>query len=313
MSMETSSIDYSSSSSASSQQSVLSSSIASKPPSSTAYQLHTSYLRTLTSILHEYARPYVFRSFADPSSQCREVAIEISTLLLQKVSDVSPVLPYLFPAIQQRFPEGLCYDSDANLFVHNVELHDAYRRGKAVERQDKATAAVSVYAGHTGLAPTASSSSSSASSSSASSTASSSTAITAASAYIIMEPSEEVRLGLISLISSLVHTSIMYSTAQTLYPYFSDIILIIEYMLHDPFVDVRLKAFSTLLTLITQTPSFTLGLRVFAIGLARSIFPSLRHKHARCRQIAVDALAAVVAVPNKDKCKGAGTGESRQW
>ena len=46
---------------------------------------------------------------------------------------------YFIPAIMQRIPSGLAYDEDMKVFVYDIETHDAYRRGKAVERQDKVT------------------------------------------------------------------------------------------------------------------------------------------------------------------------------
>ena len=45
----------------------------------------------------------------------------------------------------------------------------------------------------------------------------------------------------------------------------------------------------------------------YAVALVRTIMPAFRHRHAKVRAAAVDALRACVQVPNRAKRKGAGT------
>jgi len=79
----------------------------------------------------------VFKKFADPAEKCRELTLRISLGFFERGSDFVPVLGYFFPAFMQRVPPGMAYDEDMKVFVHDIESHEAYRRGKAVERQDR--------------------------------------------------------------------------------------------------------------------------------------------------------------------------------
>lgn len=68
---------------------------------------------------------------------------------IQNASDFVPVLGYYLPALLQRIPTTLAYDQDLQvppplssshplqIFVTDIETHQAYKRGRAVERQDK--------------------------------------------------------------------------------------------------------------------------------------------------------------------------------
>lgn len=47
--------------------------------------------------------------------------------------------------------------------------------------------------------------------------------------------------------------------------------------------------------------------KVYALALVRALLPSLRHPLARVRAAALGAIGAVVAVPDRAKCKGAGS------
>ena len=100
----------------------------------------------------------VFKKIADSIEKCREMALRVVREFFIRGSDFVPVLGltshvysftqafahlcftstgYFIPAIMQRIPNGLAYDEDMKVFVYDIESHDAYRRGKAVERQDK--------------------------------------------------------------------------------------------------------------------------------------------------------------------------------
>jgi len=43
----------------------------------------------------------------------------------------------LFPlqVLMSRIPDGFGYDKELNVFIKDVDMHDAYKRGKATARQ----------------------------------------------------------------------------------------------------------------------------------------------------------------------------------
>lgn len=43
--------------------------------------------------------------------------------------DLTPHLAYLFPIVMARgVPPGSLYDAEVQLFIHDIEAHDAYKR-----------------------------------------------------------------------------------------------------------------------------------------------------------------------------------------
>lgn len=90
-----------------------------------------------------------------------------SPFLVQNAADFVPILGYFIPALLQRAPATLAYDAEmqvwhlaacnrptldnaattdilvlavldlVQVFVWDTESHDAYRRGRAVDRQDR--------------------------------------------------------------------------------------------------------------------------------------------------------------------------------
>ena len=48
-------------------------------------------------------------------------------------------------------------------------------------------------------------------------------------------------------------------------------------------------------------------MKLYAVGLTRAILPLLKHRLAKVRVAAIDAIRRIVQVPNRDKRKGAGT------
>src|SRR3546814_1402193 len=87
-------------------------------------------------VFHEIAKA-VLRRFSDPVQKCREIAVSIVSCFLEKVSDVTPVIAYMYPALMQRIPADVGYDSEAQLFVHNLAEHAAYKRGKAERKRTR--------------------------------------------------------------------------------------------------------------------------------------------------------------------------------
>lgn len=59
----------------------------------------------------------------------REASIHAVTLFVEHVSDLTPYLAYLFPVLMARgVPMGSLYDPGLELFVHDNDEHDAYKR-----------------------------------------------------------------------------------------------------------------------------------------------------------------------------------------
>jgi hypothetical protein len=81
----------------------------------------------------------LFKRFADSVEKCRELSLKIIQLFFERSSDLQPVLEAFFPALMLRLPRGLAYDDDMKVFITDLEGHEEFRRGKAVERQDKGT------------------------------------------------------------------------------------------------------------------------------------------------------------------------------
>lgn len=227
------------------------------------------------SLLDAMAKP-LFKRFDDPGEGCRELSLKLVSMLISRspMFDVARHLGYLFPALLVRgVPGGAAYDAESNLFVHDPEEHAAYRRGVATERQDKASLLSSS----------------------------------------VVEPSEEIRLLLAKLVGKIVETAVQAGAASTLRPYFDDIMLLLACQLRDPFPDLKVEACQQLERLSDQTNDsgmspFEAGMKFYAVGIARAILPLLRHRHAKVRCAAMKALHKVVMVPDRAKCKGAGTG-----
>lgn len=94
-------------------------------------------------LFRELCKP-LFRRFSDPTEKCRELAQIITKGFFQRCNDFTAVLAYFFPCIMERIPAGAAYDESLKIFVTNHESHEAYKRGRAVERQDKVAETVIV-------------------------------------------------------------------------------------------------------------------------------------------------------------------------
>ena len=97
---------------------------------------HTMTTADYNEIFRESCK-LIFKRYSDVSEKCRELSLKITQSFFERSSDLVPVLAYFFPMLMQRLPSGLAYDEDMKVFVTNMEMHEAYRRGKAVDRQDK--------------------------------------------------------------------------------------------------------------------------------------------------------------------------------
>ncbi|CAM9656506.1 unnamed protein product [Phaeothamnion confervicola] len=221
----------------------------------------------ISDIFAELAKP-LFRRFADPAEPCRETAARLSALLVGHTADLTPHLAYLLPATTARgVAAGAAYDTELQLFVHDAEDHEAYRRGRATERQDRAGPTVP---------------------------------------HRVVEPGEEVRLLQCCLVATAVMGAVRRGAAAVLRPYLDEIVLYSQYQTRDAYSELKVRALE-LLTFMARAPALELTIKAYAVGLVRAVLPSLRHKHARVRMAALAAVWALVQVPDRAKCRGAGT------
>ena len=59
----------------------------------------------------------------------REASIQAVTLFVEHVPDLTPHLAYLFPILMARgVPAGSLYDPSLELFVHDNDENEAYKR-----------------------------------------------------------------------------------------------------------------------------------------------------------------------------------------
>ena len=134
----------------------------------------------------------IFKRFSDTSEKCRELSLKITQSFFQSASDFVPVLAYFFPVLMQRLPGGLAYDEDMKVFVTDIETHEAYRRGKAVERQDKTGGA------------------------------------TGPLTHSVIEESEEIRLLACKTLGCLLRKTVAIGASSVLHPYFHEITMYLQ-------------------------------------------------------------------------------------
>ena len=97
----------------------------------------------------------------------------------------------------QRLPPGKAYDENMKVFVADMETHDAYRRGRAVDRQDKTGSFDSSSATHK-----------------------------------VIEESEEIRLLCCRSLGVLIRRVCSMGSASILHPYFHEIVIFLQTHLH---------------------------------------------------------------------------------
>lgn len=233
----------------------------------TLFEEYTMSEDDYNEVFHETCKSY-FKLFSDKVEKCREYGIRITLKFFEKASNFLPVLGYFMPCVMQRLPPGRFYDEDMKVFVADLEAHEAYRRGRAVERQDKASG------GYGGV--------------------------------IVSETAEELRLLLCQCVSTLICRSAILGASTILHPYFHEIVLYLQSQLLDPNPECKMEACKSI-EMLAYRPEFEPGMKYFAVGLVRSILPVLRHRHAKVRVLAVQALKACMIVPDRAKMKGSGT------
>ncbi len=221
-----------------------------------------------SQLFHDLCKP-IFKCFSDTHEKCRELSYKITIDFLDHSCDIVPVLAYFFPAVMQRIPKDIFFDQELQIFVHDLETHDAYKRGKAVDRQDKLD-------------------------------------VVEAPLITVVEPAEEIRLLTCQTLVRLINRAIELGAASILHPYFEDIIMFLQTHLRDPFPEVKIRACSGL-EIVAIIPEFELGMKYYSTALVRALLPVLRHKHAKVRLSAVNALHRCFTVPDRAKRKAAGS------
>jgi hypothetical protein len=222
-------------------------------------------------LFHEIGRP-IFRLFADSIEKCRELSMQVTNMFVHKCVNFVPILCYFFPAIMERLPSNIGYDDNMHIFVYDLASHEAYQRGKAVDRQDK------INTSEASIIP-----------------------------FTFKESSEEIRLLSYQVINALVARMESSDALSILQPYFHDLIMYLQIGLRDPYPNVKACVLETLEHIASLQKDFELGVKYYAVAIVRAVLPILRHRHARIRACAVTCITAYFLAPDKAKCKGAGT------
>ncbi|CAB1102695.1 unnamed protein product [Ectocarpus sp. CCAP 1310/34] len=180
-------------------------------PSSGPTEAPASFLEEVLTLLMENLAKVVFKGLADPAEACREASIKAVALFMEHVPDLTPHLAYLFPVLMARaVPAGSLYDPSLELFVHDNDEHEAYKRGRATERQDQHPPQV----------------------------------------QHIAEGSEELRLSLCRMVGCMLAKLMNRGTIGVLRPYLDDTILLLVSQFRDPYSAVKVEALSIVTKLV---------------------------------------------------------------
>ena len=186
----------------------------------------------------------IFKRYSDVSEKCRELSLKVTQSFFELSSDLVPILAYFFPMLMQRLPNGLAYDEDMKVFITNIEMHEAYRRGKAVDRQDKIGGSTGELIHH------------------------------------VVEESEEIRYLLCKLLGCLLKRTIFSKSSSILHPYFHEIVMYLQMQIRDPFPELKAEA-CNIVEILARTDEFNSGMKFFAVALVRVSLPILRHRHSK--------------------------------
>jgi hypothetical protein len=211
----------------------------------------------------------IFKRFNDPVEKCRELSLQITREFFENACDFVPVLAYFFPALLQRIAQPILYDEEMKVFVNDLDSHEAYKRGKAVDRQDKQGSTDGI-------------------------------------THRIVEPSEEIRLLMCGCLSSLVNRVVQLGSTSILHPYFEEIILFAQSQLRDPFPEVKL-VICNIFSALAGVNDYEIGMKFYSVAIVRAVLPVLRHKLAKVRFAALCALHKCLIVPDRAKRKASGS------
>jgi hypothetical protein len=218
---------------------------------------------------------------SDRTESCREVTLKIIISAFEHLTDFSVVLGFFFSTILKRLLSTFGFDSQLNIFVVSEEEHQAYLRGRAIDRQDKlvlaATAAAQPIPSPASLP-----------------------GIKENCCFERIEFSEELRLLTVKSLTTLIRRLISINQHESLSPFFHETILCLHHQLSDPFPDIKLEVCSVFVDM-SQVNFLRVGMKYYAIGLSRGILPHLRHRHAKVRLGVLKMLTACVMIPDTAK------------
>ncbi|CEG42856.1 HEAT, type 2 [Plasmopara halstedii] len=118
------------------------------------------------------------------------------------------------------------------------------------------------------------------------------------------EPSEEIRLLLLSLVDAVLRNAFQNRASSILHAYIFDVILVLISGVQDDYHEVNITSCRILASISNHMVSV---MKHFSVATIRSLMPLLLHRLARVRVVAVETIRALVTCPNVDKCKGSGT------
>lgn len=152
---------------------------------------------------------FLFKRYSDNVEKCRELALRITIHFCSHAADFTQVLAYYMPALTQRVSASIAYDEEMQVFVTDMEAHEAYRRGRAINRQDKGGTANIL-------------------------------------SHTVVESSEEIRLLTCRTLTVLIDRLIHLQAMSVLQPYFNDAVLFLQSQLRDPYPELKIEAASNI-------------------------------------------------------------------
>ena len=216
---------------------------------------------------YPHAMKPLLRRFADPVESCREIATRLLIRFVESPAitpDLAPTLPYAWPAILERTTRDWAYDEETKTFTEDPEMYEEKRRGKAHKSTQQ-----------TGCVIT----------------------------RRVVEPSEEVRMQLGTLVFTIVSRVLDSGAPTQLAPYFSDTIFLGLTNAVDPFPDAKVAGMKLLRLLCEKVP---VGIKIFAVGLVKEMIPAMSHRLSRIRVAALETVDSLIQCPDVAKCRGAG-------
>jgi len=225
-------------------------------------------LRTKIQAVFDHLAIHIFRRLNDRVEKCRELALKCLITLSLHAMDVGRHISYFVRSLLLRLPPT-AYDSDLNVFVHDFQQHEAFKRGVATERQDRGD-------------------------------------LIGYGEVKVIEYCEENRLLLCKVIEALIRGSVARRSIGILLPYASDLIQALYCFQRDRYPKLKEYA-SGVITQTLRLREWETITKQVATGFARAALANLRHNKANVRVAALDAFEASVSVPNREKVKGAGS------
>jgi hypothetical protein len=207
--------------------------------------------------------------FHDDTEQVRVLAIRCIQRFCSARIRLNKYLHNLMREIISKY-KAISHDETLNVFVYDETENNLFKRGGATLRQDR------------------------------------SRLLNVESLILMNEVSEEIRCDTCHLFSSVVQSFLIGNQLASLDPYYVDILLVVQSHLSDPFPELKIAS-ACLLVQIIRISQWESVAKHFAIALARSALPNMRHRNAKVRVSAITLFEASIAIPDRSKFKGAGS------